>query len=418
MLRVLWVVFCVSWFSYYAFGSPLALSLRAEQALSTAPRWQSLGNEMMATLFLKDRELVVAMLNSNDYVDRLTPQVFEYAMNYSDRGLIKLMLDRKADSNMTSIGWSSTAVGEAFRKDDFELMRYMLDGDGVVTPDMLVKAAEKKGIDNIAVVKEFLDRGVDVNHTNRDGETPLTAIIDRSRTVRIPHVYEIVNLLIDNGASVSNRKKGESWLDRRAFTPLLAAVAADNIEIVQLLLDRGAGINDISGREHTALSLSKSAEMTELILIKTAQPKTPVELGAALRQAVHKRNKRMVKMILAHDGVDVDATKEARPAVSVEDGVTVITTFSAYGFTSVPDTPTALWIAVNIAVSYPSSPSYSDMVAIIGMLLEAGAGPNISNKGKTALDLVKNMIASAKSDSEHEDKINSVANILLAYGAR
>src|SRR5215216_1981010 len=86
-------------------------------------------------------------------------------------------------------------------------------------------AAARRG--DAAALKAFLDKGVDVNSKTRYGATALSYACDKG------HV-EVVRLLIERGADVNVRDTfyGE--------VPLGWAAGKGHVEIIKLLLDKGA----------------------------------------------------------------------------------------------------------------------------------------------------------------------------------
>jgi ankyrin repeat protein len=86
-------------------------------------------------------------------------------------------------------------------------------------------AAARKG--DVAAVKAFLDKGMDVNAKTQYGATALSYACDKG------HV-ELVRLLIERGADINVRDTFYSE------TPLGWALYKNRLDIVKLLLDKGA----------------------------------------------------------------------------------------------------------------------------------------------------------------------------------
>lgn len=97
--------------------------------------------------------------------------------------------------------------------------------------------------DDIISVKALIEAGVDLNTSDKAGDTPLHIAAVRG-------YQEITSLLIAEGASVNAR-------NARELTPLHAAAWGDHIEIVELLFAKGSDIN--ARGEHGATPLHVSA---------------------------------------------------------------------------------------------------------------------------------------------------------------
>ncbi|MDR2635512.1 MAG: ankyrin repeat domain-containing protein, partial [Campylobacteraceae bacterium] len=90
-------------------------------------------------------------------------------------------------------------------------------------------------------IKVLVDKGADVDYKNPDGETPLFYAIKNNS-------YELVKLLIENGADVNHtaRVTNNCDDDTNSQTPFIAAaIAKSDIEILKLLVKNGADINYI-----------------------------------------------------------------------------------------------------------------------------------------------------------------------------
>ncbi|HEY8206659.1 MAG TPA: ankyrin repeat domain-containing protein [Myxococcaceae bacterium] len=82
------------------------------------------------------------------------------------------------------------------------------------------------------VSKLLLDRGASVDWEELRGGNALSAAILNSRT-------KIVELLLAHGARVDTRYSGEM----KGVTPIILAAQAGNVEIIKMLIDRGADVN-------------------------------------------------------------------------------------------------------------------------------------------------------------------------------
>src|SRR6185295_9897242 len=125
--------------------------------------------------------------------------------------------------------------------------------------------AARKG--DTAAVKALLDKGVNVNAKTRYGATALSYACDRANV-------ELVKLLVERGADVNAKDTfyGE--------VPLGWALGKGNVEIVKLLLDKGA-----TGVDRALMSGIEdgNAEIVKVALAKDGMK--PETLSNALRRA-------------------------------------------------------------------------------------------------------------------------------------
>jgi Ankyrin repeats (3 copies)/Domain of unknown function (DUF3471) len=149
-------------------------------------------------------------------------------------------------------------------------------------------AAARKG--DAAAVKEFLDKGVNVNAKTRYGATALSYACDKG------HI-EVVRLLIERGADVNSKDTfyGE--------VPLGWALSHGHVEVVKLLLEKGAAGID--------RALMSGVEDGNVEIVKAALGKgglKPETLNNALRKASSGSNKEIVELLKKSGAVAVDIT--------------------------------------------------------------------------------------------------------------
>ena len=116
---------------------------------------------------------------------------------------------------------------------------------------------------HIAVVRMFIDAGVDVENVNERFGTPLIAAARWGQP-------SIVDLLLDSGARVN----AEATVSGRKFVTALQSAAwcqmEEAVEVVELLVRRGAKVDDVRGEYGTALMTACEAcnEDTAIALLK------------------------------------------------------------------------------------------------------------------------------------------------------
>lgn len=165
----------------------------------------------------------------------------------------------------------------------------------------LVHAARSGAIDEL---RKYLAAGTDINAFDTLDQTALIAAIDH-------HHLDIVRLLLDRGADVR-------LADHAGWTPLIhAAYFGANDELLALLLDRGADINAQNDRGVTALYMSAAygrEQTTQLLLKRGANAALPTQSGyTALRIAQLRGFERVVALL---DGKPLPAPLSTGPATA------------------------------------------------------------------------------------------------------
>jgi ankyrin repeat protein len=220
--------------------------------------------------------------------------------------VVKMLLDMGADveeydgRGMAPLQYAARAgVGEPLRESDYDLPGSMCDqpGPGGYFDGGGYEAPSKSGNlrDYLAVVKLLLTSGAEPqkSHPDHYGSSqggPLYYAAWAGAT-------DIVQLLIDAGADV-NDSSAES-----AYTALHAAVRNGHLDVVEILLAHGANVNARDLVKHTPLDRAKfAARLVE-------QGKDSYEDGGvfnkrhmSLFQANLSKYQQVVDMLIAHDG--------------------------------------------------------------------------------------------------------------------
>jgi ankyrin repeat protein len=245
-----------------------------------------------------------------------------YATRENCLACVKVLLDHKADINLP-------------------------DPDGVSPMQLGILNS------NWDLAKQLIEAGADVNQWDMFGEAPLfTAVGLRNQTggkSSIDPLNEtkgvtIVNMLLDRGANPNMQLffrpanlKGST--NTRGSTPMIRAAAGADIEMMKLLMERGADVNlmmadrqtpmmaAIAGRasEPQVLQMlqllhDKGADVNVIALINHREDSRG---GTALHYAVRKRYKEVMKK-LAEWGIDMNAKDQ--------DGLTALDYTQSRGF--------------------------------------------------------------------------------------
>lgn len=151
-------------------------------------------------------------------------------------------------------------------------------------------AAVRKG--DVAAVKVFLDKGVSVNEKTRYGATALSYACDRSNV-------ELVKLLLERGADVNVKDTfyGE--------VPLGWALSKRNAQIVKLLLDKGA-----AGIERALMSgvQEGNVEIVKAVLERSGLKQET--LNNALRRASAGGKQEIIDLLKKSGALVVEVTVE------------------------------------------------------------------------------------------------------------
>ncbi|WP_168463972.1 ankyrin repeat domain-containing protein [Wolbachia endosymbiont of Ctenocephalides felis wCfeT] len=161
----------------------------------------------------------------------------------------------------------------------------------------LVDAVEEP---NLEKVKEYIEKGANVNTRNHIGETLLHAAAYQGD-------LDIAEYLIEKGADVNSDVE-------RFGKPLHAAIVEGNLNMVELLLNSGANIN-VGGRYHSAPLLYAievdQLEVASFLINKGADVNVTEERSGKtpLHLAAEKGRKDIVELLLSCKGIDINAVR-------------------------------------------------------------------------------------------------------------
>jgi ankyrin repeat protein len=159
-----------------------------------------------------------------------------------DIAVLELLLNAGAEVNATNKAGATALMRAAT---DEQQVRLLVNRGADVKARsqlgnaVLILAARPYG--STRTVKLLLDHGADVNATNNYGATPLMAAVAAED-------IETVRLLLDRGADVNAKPNmnGDGFIWGGGRTPLMWAAFRGNLELIQLLLERGAKVNDFT----------------------------------------------------------------------------------------------------------------------------------------------------------------------------
>lgn len=141
---------------------------------------------------------------------------------------------------------------------------------------------------NAKIVRAFLDSGADVNKTNKNGSTPLSASTNLSSA-------DITKILLAAGAN-------PNLINKSGKTSLMLAAEHGRTETVKILLDKGANINESDAIGDTALMSAVfygHDKTVKFLLERGAQVNLKDASGwTAINSATHKGYAQIVRMLL------------------------------------------------------------------------------------------------------------------------
>lgn len=222
---------------------------------------------LMWAIVFKRRDVLPLLLEEGADIEQSdtkgrTPLMF--AALAKDIDILSKLIDAGADVNIAQTGGENeigtTALHHALtRKDNLETIKLLIEHGANVTAanetgrTPLLKAA---GWGNVEYIQLLLDSGADLEHRSNIGKTALHESVSIGRR---DGSAQMVRTLISKGANFKTRDK---W----GRTALMDAARWGNLEVVQLLVDAGADIEEKSNEGLTALDYARSKKKSLVIV--------------------------------------------------------------------------------------------------------------------------------------------------------
>jgi ankyrin repeat protein len=335
--------------------------------------------------------------------------------------IIRFLLDKGADIEMTDDVHGQTPLYSAVFGDNIEVIKLLFDQKAKVNSRNKNGQIPLHAIqpDSIEIAKLLIARGADVNARDEDGWTPLPAIVFRGD---IPCNIEIAKLLIGRGADVNARSKN-------GWTPLHAIVCCKqipcNIEIVKLLINRGADVNARDENDWTPLHAMHpdNIEIAKLLIDRGANVNardkddwTPLHAIVYCKQTPC--NIEIVKLLI-NRGADVNARNK--------DGQTPLHRILSHAWTTFRNIEVVRLLIdrgadVNAKDEYGQTPLHLALLHygffdIARLLIDHGADRSIrDDKGKTPFDIAMEVRTQIDDETEQRefDKALNKLNLRIA----
>jgi len=271
----------------------------------------------------------------------------QYAINWPDESLVKLLLEKGANVNLAdSLGDTAlvdaaggggpdyvrivalllshgadvhaandAAIFAAAKRADPEVLRMLIDKGALVnakdsdnTGETVLMAAASGVSDR--KLQMLLAAGADLKATNDEGETALMKAVQLQHSVSPQDRLPMIQLLVKNGANVNAT-------DKRGNSPLLLSVVQymseaggiiSHPEVVKFLLDQGANVQTTDAQGKTALMMAAvtwkgSLEIPQLLIERGIKIDAQDDKGvSALMIAAEKDKLDLVQLLLAKNG--------------------------------------------------------------------------------------------------------------------
>ncbi|KAJ4859190.1 ankyrin repeats (3 copies) domain-containing protein [Trichoderma breve] len=239
-------------------------------------------------------------LNEADGETGLTP--LHYAVISGHLSIVELLANAGAQLEIKEKENRMTALGLAIHHKQKDVFDFLLKRDANIhIPDRDGRTSLYNAAiwGELAIIRQLVDKGVDINARTSDGQTALFAVIGLED-------FDAVRLLVELGADINAREES-------GRTPLHYASIVGNIdiiEVVRLLVQFGADIDTRGSDSVTPL-------MSSILLRHSDNIQSLIDLGAdanardkrgrsALFYAIHDDDAPVVELLVGMDDVDIN----------------------------------------------------------------------------------------------------------------
>ncbi len=208
------------------------------------------------------RDIAAYLLQKGARVDAQDRYGYSALMHATDPRIVRLLIEHKADLNLQD-KYGRTALMHAVRKGRFEIVRLLvqkgadIDAQRSSNTPLAVALASKR----YKIASFLIAGGANVNATMKPGFQGSLSVLEKA--VRLGRL-ELVRALLDKGAKVGHRVVDGSG-DWAGYNALLFAAYRGHLDIVRLLVERGADLNAANGSGQTALMIAASLGHTAVV---------------------------------------------------------------------------------------------------------------------------------------------------------
>ena len=267
--------------------------------------WAAQGNNADVIRFLLEKHANV------EAKDQFGQTALHYAATHGNAEVVRLLLDNHANVDARSSS-GTTPLIEASTQGETDVVKVLLafhpnlelhetvGNDAFITSlEMVSFDAAAKQSPHLGVAQLLLDGGVNVDERDGNGQTPLMLMISKD------HSADVIAFLLQNHADPNTS-------DKYGNTPLSMAVGTGKADLVNLLLDHHADLEDSSGSTVLMYAVSsKETDMVKLLLDRHANFEAVDKDGQTpLIVAIQRENGDIVKLLLDR-GANIEARNKA-----------------------------------------------------------------------------------------------------------
>ena len=227
----------------------------------------------------------------------ITPEHVSRAADYNFMPAVQLFVENGVNINQKD----ERPLSKASESGNLEIVQYLLqtgkNSQGTLNDALWALCDARPKPDTLKIAQLLLDSGAQVNsQAGFYNTTPLHGAAQNGS-------LELVKLLVSKGAKVNA-------VDKYFSRPLAKAVQADNLEIAKFLLEHGADktINHSDTEFQTAIFKAQSAKMAQLLIANGANVSESDKKGqSVLLHAVANYLDFDLLKVLLQNGADINA---------------------------------------------------------------------------------------------------------------